>query len=30
MQNIISRDVYLNRIISKMENGLIKVGELKK
>lgn len=25
MQNIISRDVYLNRIISKMENGLIKV-----
>ena len=25
MQNIIRRDVYLNRIISKMENGLIKV-----
>lgn len=25
MQNIVSRDVYLNRIISKMENGLIKV-----
>lgn len=25
MQNVIRRDVYLNRIISKMENGLIKV-----
>lgn len=25
MQNVVRRDVYLNRIISKMGNGLIKV-----